>query len=534
MNPRKKKLTASLGGVAFMLAAIVAWFGFAPTQLGGQTSYVIVNGNSMEPKFHKGDMAIIRRDSSYEVGEIVTYRHPDIGFVIHRIIGREGDRYIFKGDHNDFTDGYRPVKGELAGQLWLHIPKLGGWLGPLRQPVPLALLTVLAIVGVGGGISGTNKKQVGRRADGPRPARGAPPPAPGGSLMTTLTRNWQDSVTVLAAAFLAAAMLAAFAFTRPTTRSVPDEVVYRQEGVFNYSAASSAEAVYDTGAVTTGDPIFRRLTDSVSFDFRYRLSSTALLQVSGTRRLVAELSDTNGWRRTIELSPEAPFSGDSFSVSGTLLLADVQGLISTLERETGIPGMSYNLTVTPMVSVTGVLGGQPLKADFEPGLSFRVDPLQLQLSGTGSAEGDPTVPTRDGRLAREVQEPNVLALLMVDLRVALARRIAVLGLGLCAVVGGLFLVAASRRWGPAGDDGQKAQTRYAPLLVSVRGAVPEAKGSVIDVASIDDLARLAERHGGMILQTVRGSAHTYFVQAGGITYRHEAGVRAVDREGMVA
>jgi phage protein U len=43
--------------------------------------------------------------------------------------------------------------------------------------------------------------------------------------------------------------------------------------------------------------------------------------------------------------------------------------------------------------------------------------------------------------------------------------------------------------------------------------------NVTDVASLDDLAKLAERFNTMILHTGESNMHTYYVQSNGITYR---------------
>jgi signal peptidase I len=147
MKPRRRLVT-SLGAAMVLVLTLAAWVAFAPTQLGGQASYVIVSGDSMEPGFHTGDFAIVRRASSYEVGDVVTYRHPDIGPVIHRIIGRDGQRYVFRGDHNAFVDGYQPADSELVGKLWIRVPGMGRWLELLKTPLSLALLTALALVGL--------------------------------------------------------------------------------------------------------------------------------------------------------------------------------------------------------------------------------------------------------------------------------------------------------------------------------------------------------------------------------------------------
>ena len=115
--------------LSFALGLIVLgclWFWFAPVPLGGSTTYVVTRGISMEPRFHTGDLAIVRSQSSYHVGEIVAYHNNMLHtIVLHRIIGREGARYIFKGDNNSFIDPERPVASQLIGALWLHIPGAG-------------------------------------------------------------------------------------------------------------------------------------------------------------------------------------------------------------------------------------------------------------------------------------------------------------------------------------------------------------------------------------------------------------------------
>ncbi len=91
----------------------------APEQLGGSTLYTATVGDSMEPLFHKGDLAVFRRASSYRVGDIVLYQSPVLHRpVLHRILVIQDGHYYFKGDNNDFVDpGYatcRPSSARLA------------------------------------------------------------------------------------------------------------------------------------------------------------------------------------------------------------------------------------------------------------------------------------------------------------------------------------------------------------------------------------------------------------------------------------
>ena len=85
---------------ALLTLVLAVWVVAAPAQLGGLASYVVVTGNSMEPNLHDGDLAIVRLTDRYQPGDVVAYRHPDIGPVIHRIQTVGNDRFVFQGDNN--------------------------------------------------------------------------------------------------------------------------------------------------------------------------------------------------------------------------------------------------------------------------------------------------------------------------------------------------------------------------------------------------------------------------------------------------
>ena len=70
---------------------VVIWIAFAPAKLGGRSSYVMVNGISMEPNYHTGDLVIVHKVPTYQVGDVVTYRDAILGeYIIHRIIAVAG------------------------------------------------------------------------------------------------------------------------------------------------------------------------------------------------------------------------------------------------------------------------------------------------------------------------------------------------------------------------------------------------------------------------------------------------------------
>lgn len=514
----RRTLLASLGSAMALVLVVVVWVAFAPTRLGGQVSYVIVSGNSMEPGMHRGDLAVVRRSHSYTEGDIVTYRHPEIGPVIHRIIGRDGERFVLKGDHNDFIDGHHPVEAELIGELWFRVPSVGRLMGPLQEQKYAAALIVLALVGLGGGAgAAANRRRASEREGRPAGAAHA-----GETVMQSITRNWEDGLVTLGAAAFAFLVLAFVSFGRPVTREVPDSAVYTQSGEFAYSAKAANGTLYDSSAATTGDPVYRRQSDLVDVSFRYWLTSEHPATLSGSYRLVAEAGDDAGWKRTFELQPETPFQGSAFTAGGTFSLKEIGAVIERLENETGVRNQSYTVSVVPEVSIAGTLSGRAFEDTFAPRLEFKLDPFQLSLVKDSGKAGNALAPSTEGLNHGKRTESNTVNLLFFELGVATGRWLSLLGLGLVLAGAGVFILGAIRRMGPAGDSPQSVQAKYGLPVITVRSAPTPRANAVIDVASVDDLARVAERESAVLLQEIRPGYHCYFVQAGTVVYRFQA------------
>ncbi|MEO8541773.1 MAG: signal peptidase I [bacterium] len=521
MKPRRR-LVASLSSAITVVLVAIAWVLFAPPQLGGQTSYVIVNGNSMEPGMHRGDLAIVRETNSYGVGDVVTYRHPQIGPVIHRVIGRDGARYVFQGDHNDFVDSYHPTQEQLIGKLWIQIPGVGSWLTRFHSPVYIVGLLCLAFMGFGGASAVKAKSS----APPGRPARPAlqtisSTRIKGGTPMQQLLRNWQDTLSIVAAVGIGLGGLAWVSFNRPSHHDVPANLPYSQTGQFAYSAPAADGRVYDTGEATSGEPVYRRLSQRVAFQFDYKLESTPKAQAAGSYRMVAELGDKNGWRRTIELSPETQFAGDDVIVAGILDLSQVQSLVGILEEQSGVKNERYTVAIKPEITVAGSIKGTKFKDTFAPVLPMAIDALQLRMDPQSQTD-TPLAPHSDGLVSTLVSEPNRIHLMAVSLPVAATRAMSLAGMGLLVALSGWFVISVVRDRSKdtlaIGGSGNRLRSP----LVNVRGTVPTPRTRVIDVASLEDLGRISSRLGGIILQEARPGYHAFFVHDMEITYRFEA------------
>ncbi|MFV9505586.1 MAG: signal peptidase I [Oscillochloridaceae bacterium umkhey_bin13] len=500
-QPRRRRQHPLIAAFV-MVTTVVSWVLFAPTALGGQASYVIINGNSMEPGMHRGDLAILRQREDYAVGAVVTYQHPSIGPVIHRIIERNSDRFVFQGDNNDFIDPYQPSGDELLGELWLFIPRAGTILSFLRQPPVFAVLAALLL--------GTTLMATSTLPTRPRRrpvARAAPPRTHERAALLNA------ALTVAMALGLVALGLAGLAFRQSTTRTITEAIPFEQQVRFRYHAPAPT-GLYDHDQIQSGDPIFRRLNEQLAVSTTYTLSSQAPARLNGSAQLWVELSDGMGWRRTLALGPAQPFEGRNVTLEGTLDLAQISDLIRHYETQTGVRQNSYRLTLQPRYQLEGSLGEAALNTSFAPQLPFTLDetrlrPLSdqpaslLQFSETGSLNGNVTV-------------PNTLSFWLITLDVVTARRMALIGLEL-ALVGGLLagwqLARTVRRDPLAG-----VRLRYRVQLVRTPTGATWMR-EAITLTSLDDLAQLAEQRGQPLIQVEHGPE-------AGIYLRDEAAVYA--------
>lgn len=508
----RKSLSLSVVIINLVLFAALAaiWIAFAPTMVGGQASYVVVNGNSMEPGFHRGDLVIVQAASIYNVGDIVTYRNAELNaFVIHRIIAIEQDHYVFKGDNNSWVDTYHPIGAELVGKLWIHVPKLGKAMEWLRLPIHMGLTT-----GLLGGILMASimikPKQHGKRKNKTSGNFGG------------VLEGGLYLFGFFALAFLG---LSIFAYIRPLTRPA-DKIQYQQESHFTYSATGTP-VIYDTEMVRSGEPVFPRLTCFLNIGFTYNVLGDQLQGVSGSHQLIARVMDEqSGWQRTIPLNQKTTFSGNSFSSVSTLDLCQAVALVNILEQETGLRANAYTLEIITQVAMTANAAGNQISDSFEPRLVFKFDEVHFFLS-TPKGQDDPLNLSKQSSADNSNLEANTLSLLGWKPAIGTVRVIALLGLAFS--LSGLLITSSSIFMTARRSQEDLIRLRYGGLLVNVyeRDFAPAAM--LIEVTTIDELAKLAERHSTVILHMTFNFLHSYLVQCNGITYRYvfSAGKRGV-------
>ncbi len=526
MRPRRIRTVLSTALVLVILGT--AWFYLAPTQLGGSATYVVTHGISMEPRFHTGDLAIVRRQSSYHVGEIVAYHNHQLHtIVLHRIIGHEGDRYIFKGDNNNFVDPEHPLASQLMGALWIHIPGAGVRLQSIRSPALMGGLIFVGILLLTGGAFTQRRRRRHRQQRTSGSVVGSSPQLP--------QRPGDPVVAVLAIGLLALLpflALAVIGFTHPLTTSRQVNIPYKQSGRLSYSAAEAPAPAYPSGRASTGEPLFTNVLHAVGVRFDYRFESAAKHALAGKASLSARITSTSGWHTTFALGAPTRFHGDHALVTGTLDLGSVVALIKSVETTTKVRGTDA-FTITPRVIVNGSVGHAPLKATFAPEVKFSIVEGEIKpgapgeasgatvsaATGSSSSSGSPApnqfAPSSSGSVTGNQNEPTSLSFGIWRPSVATVRAVA---LGAIAIILGLLLTtllllrAKVAGFAPRQRD-EKASilARYGDLIVPVARVWPLPGVPVIDVADMDALARIADHYDRSILYEQTEQGHAFWV-----------------------
>ena len=526
MRPRRirKILFSALG----LIILGTAWFYFAPTQLGGSTTYVVTHGTSMEPHFHTGDLAIVRSQSNYHVGEVVAYHNHQLHtIVLHRIVGREGDRYLFKGDNNNFVDPEHPVASQLIGALWIHIPGVGLRLQSIRSPLVMGILLFVGMLLLAGGAFARTQ---GRRRGQRHAGEGAATPT-----FAVLAIG-----ALLAIPFL---MLALLAFTRSPTRLHPYTVPYEQSGRLSYSAEAPPGPTYPGGRAVTGDPLFAHVLNAVDFSFAYRLRAVGRHSLRGRASLDATVVSTDGWHTTLELAPPTRFHGSRALVTGTLDLTSLLALVHSVETATKATG-SYTLTLFPHVSATGRVNGLPVHTTFAPKIQFALSPIEAQpalacgdrrLPGRRTLRGKPVRPLGlrfgDGHaLGAGSPSPSGSGRCRWRARGTLALYgIALVVLAVLAALACLRLALALGRSQPR-DESASIRARYGRMIVPVARVWQLPGVPVIDVEDMEALAQIAEHYDRSILHEIAEDGEAFWVTDESGQFRYALGVWAAAEE----
>ena len=485
------RIVGSLLGLALATVSVLV--------LTGHLGYVTTRGISMEPRFHSGDLAVLRVTDDYRVGDVAGYRSTLLKTVVlHRIIAVHDGTYTFQGDHNPWVDAERPSRSSLVGKLAVRIPHGGTWLTRLSSPTGLGALTAVVVALGGTAATTTHRRRTRRRTMAQHAHR-----TPLARALAGLPPWARTLATLSTASAVLGTALAVPAWALSPHRSETVATTQVQTMTFGYTATVPRSPAYDGTTVRAPDPVFRRLARTMDVTWRFVGRPPQV----GRTTLELLLSSPGGWHATVRgLRVRRTHAGGSVRLD----LAALEARATAAAAATGVPVSPLTVTVAPTVQVRA-------SHAFTPQLALTLSPLSVTL-----ASGPRSLLVTSSTTARTTHPvPRVLSLAGWHATVLQARQ---LSSGLVLVAGLLgLLVWLVGRPGTSATEGAAIRRRWSTVLVQVQPLPLPPGRPVVDVVDFPTLARLAERYGLLVLHWSRSDVETFVVQDEGTTYRYRTG-----------
>lgn len=378
------------------IALVALWLVFLrPPVMGGDTTYMVVNGRSMEPTLYTYDLVVIKAADQYEVGDILAFQVAD-GLVIHRAI--DGDQeagFLMQGDNRGSVDPWRPTTESIVGQYLIDVP-MGGyvvtWLG---QPIVFGVAVIgISLIGSSFGarrVAG-NRRRKRMQQDNGTSGR-APSPAIG--------NWWPGSVRMLAGLIAATvvgvllASLAALAFWNPAEGTeYVEELAYDHTSTFDYRAQVEPSTLYpdgtlapvegEDGTIALPQPMYTELSRSMTVDYSYALSTLLPPATTGEISVDLVIRSADGWTRSEPLMSPRRFEGPNAEARFDIDFAAVQAILEQIEAETNFKPAAYTLAVEPRITLEGTLGEHPIEETYVP--SFAIEYTRTRITPPAELE----------------------------------------------------------------------------------------------------------------------------------------------------
>lgn len=531
-SPRRRLV--SIGALVLVAAAWTVWL--RPTALGGSVSYVVVQGESMEPTYEDGDLVLVREESEYHHGDVIAFRaggqFDDPTRVIHRIVGGSvDDGFATQGDNRDRLDPWSPLAKDIIGRAVLHVPMAGDVASTLTSPASFAALGGAAVVA--GGERERRRRRRRRTANPPaRPAvpsraahvRAQPPlPAAAPRRLHRLSHPRWAFVGLVVSAVLALPVLAVTwsALRAPDATQRVEQTGQVDSGIdLDYRFTGPASTVYPTGevgatrnvagSVVPDGPLYSKLLSAVEVQLAFRASETGAERLAGTYAIDVVVETPGGWSTSLEAIPSTPFEGTATEQVDIDLQA-VAAKVAEVAQLTGVGGADYTIAITPTLHVEAAAGPTDVVEDLAAPLQLAVEGNLITATAVEKTSSTPLTETFEDR--------STYSLGPLELTAQAAR--GVLGGLALVLVAGLAWFASVLFAGVGLDEPSRIAARYRSQIVDVAAAAAPP-GPVVMVGAIDELARIAKVEQAVILHEDLGDGgHRYRVFLGTVTYEYE-------------
>lgn len=135
--------------IIFLTALLLVW-SVLPVS-GGPKFFVVLSG-SMEPAIRTGSVVVIKPESEYKIGDVVTFGKDTLTQIptTHRIVSSRAEEGVLlfttKGDANNGPDTTEIRQSDIHGKVLFSVPLVGYVIDFVKKPIGIILVIVLPAI----------------------------------------------------------------------------------------------------------------------------------------------------------------------------------------------------------------------------------------------------------------------------------------------------------------------------------------------------------------------------------------------------
>jgi len=325
-------------------------------------------------------------------------------------------------------------------------------------------------------------------------------------------------VKILTFAFLAMTVAAlAYLFYAHQAPTVERKSVvlasYQHRATYDYVAELKPNLLYNKTYLRPNEGVlYIGITNRVNVSFTYAFKSSVQPEALSVKlsRVTARIESPDKWTKTLEGGEVARLLNLRGSLNLTMIVdcAELRQLVNVIDRELGVYSSTFNVHVVPEISVSAKIAGKKVLETFTPQLTIS---FRTERGGCITLEGLEQVKTSEIKEVVEVRRPDIeshrnLSYLLVAM--------AVIGLTISTP---MYLKSVRRTKKSMSTRIHRLLEDYKDMMAEALGSLPE--GHVVNLNSLEDLARVAEVLTKPIVKVTDEEGELYCVIDGGVRYQ---------------
>ena len=303
----------------------------------------------------------------------------------------------------------------------------------------------------------------------------------------------------------------------PSTQPISVKVYnYKHVADYRYIADLKPNILYNTTTLPQGEPIYLPLVRSLRVVLDYNVSGANIK--SGKAVLMVKLVDPGRWDKIIHNETLHFTSG--FEWSYEVNVTEISKLASLIRKEIGISTSKYDIVFSAIIKSSVDADGHFRTDTITPSLVFTIDHGASRIT---VKEEDEVLPFEESQTSYSSVYLKLfpLGILGQDFEVSELKLYIYTAV---PIITALTIVAWGTMWPRALEKSEIdiLEEKYGDLMIDL-AAPPNIGEAIVDVRSMDDLARISTSLGKPILHYSVDGKHYYVVLDDGSAYRYGAG-----------